>query len=114
MKKSDDAMKLSFSHMHSYMDSRDPKDLESARQERINSDVYKQAADNLEMELQNYTGSTEKEKQLINTFEASRERIISLYDSVSINRKNLADEILLDFNLTYDRVLSGNFTIKLR
>ena len=45
--------------------------------------------------------------KLIKDFESSRENILQLYNTVSLNRKNLADEILGEFNLTYSKIESG-------
>ena len=109
-KKSDEALKLSFSYMHSYMDSKDPNDLETAKMQQEYSTMFKDAADELDIQLNDYIGSTEAEKVLIEQFESSREKIITLYESVSLNRKNLADDILRIYKLSYKDIVSGNLS----
>jgi hypothetical protein len=70
--------------------------------------MIKQAAEDLDVQLNNYIGSTDEEKKLIKTFEMSRENILTLYESVSLNRKILADEILSVYDLAYQDIVSGN------
>ncbi|MBN2658761.1 MAG: HEAT repeat domain-containing protein [Spirochaetales bacterium] len=109
LKKSEEALKLSFSYMHNYMESREAEDLEKAKLQRNYSDLFARSARELETQLGNYVGTSEKEKLLIQSFEDSRTAIISYYESVSINRKNLADQILEEFGLTYNLVIEGAF-----
>ncbi|MBB6482629.1 HEAT repeat domain-containing protein [Spirochaeta isovalerica] len=109
-KKSEEALQLSFTYMHNYMDSKNVEDLEKARRQRDYSELFARSAQELDMQLSNYIGTSETEKQLINSFEESRDRIISLYESVSINRKNLADQILEEYGLTYNLVVEGTFS----
>jgi len=110
-KKSEEALKLSFTYMHNYMESRNPEDLETAKKQQEFSEMFKQAASDLEHQLENYIGSTNEEKKLIAMFESSRDKIINLYESVSLNRKNLADDILSIYSLTYKNILSGNLSL---
>lgn len=110
IKKSEEALKLSFTYMHNYMESRNPEDLETAKKQQEFSEMFKIAAADLEHQLENYIGSTTEEKNLIASYELSRDKIVSLYESVSLNRKNLADDILAIHNLTYKNILSGNFS----
>lgn len=110
IKKSDEALKLSFAYMHNYMDSKNPEDLETAKKQQEFSEMFKMAAEDLEDQLDNYRGSTDEEKRLIRAFESSRDKIVSLYESVSLNSKNLADDILSIYNLAYSDILSGNFS----
>jgi len=107
LKKSDEALKLSFSYMRDYMSSKNPEDLEEAKKQQEFSNLYKESALNLNDELENYIGTTEEEKKMIDTFETSRQNIIDFYESVSLNRKILADEILAAFNLNYSDIVSG-------
>ncbi len=109
IKKSDEALKLSFTYMHNYMDSKNPVDLETAKKQQEFSEMFKVAAEDLEEQLIHYIGSTDEEKKLIRAFESSRDKIVSLYESVSLNRKNLADDILSIYNLSYSDILSVNF-----
>jgi len=109
-KKSEEALKLSFSYMHNYMESKDPKDLETAKMQQEYSTMFKDSAEELDLQLNRYIGSTEAEKILIQQFESSREKIISLYESVSLNRKNLADDILSLNKLSYNDIVSGNLS----
>lgn len=110
LKKSDEALQLSFSFMHNYMESKDPHDLETARKQQSFSEMFKTAAEDLDIQLKNYIGSTERERELIVTFEESKDNIISLYESVSLNRKNLADDILAQYGLTYKDIAAGNLS----
>ena len=110
-KKSEEALKLSFTYMHNYMESRNPEDLKTAKKQQEFSEMFKQAASDLEGQLENYIGSTNEEKKLIAVFESSRDKIISLYEAVSLNRKNLADDILSIYSLTYNNILSGNLSL---
>jgi HEAT repeat protein len=108
LNKSEEALKLSFSFMHDYMRSKNPEDLETARKQQEFSNMFKEAAEGLDGQLENYIGSTEEEKNLIKSFESSREDIITFYESVSLNRKNLADEVLSFYRLSYQQIQSGN------
>jgi HEAT repeat protein len=110
LKKSEEALILSFTYMHNYMESKDPEDLETAKKQQEFSEMFKTAASDLEDQLENYIGSTDEEKRLIHSFESSRDKIVGLYESVSLNRKNLADDILSISGLTYKDILSGNLT----
>ncbi|MDA3810254.1 MAG: hypothetical protein PF518_07950 [Spirochaetaceae bacterium] len=107
-KKSEEAMNLSFTFMRNYMKSKNSEDLEEAKKQQDFSKMFKQAADDLDVQLNNYIGSTDEEKKLIKTFEMSRENILTLYESVSLNRKILADEILSVYDLAYQDIVSGN------
>jgi len=109
-KKSDEALRLSFTYMRNYMESRDPGDLEKAKLQKDYSELFARSSKELDKQLNEYIGSTEREKLLIQSFEDSRDRIISLYESVSINRKNLADQILEGYGLTYGLVVDGAFS----
>lgn len=109
-KKSEEALKLSFSYMHDYMSSRNPEDLETAKQQREFSNMFKEAAAGLDIQLNNYIGTTDEEENLIKTFEKSRADLISSYESVSLNRKNLADDVLSEYSLYYTDILSGNLS----
>ena len=111
IKKSEEALQLSFSYMHNYMNSKNPEDLEIAKTQQNFSNLFKDAAVELEEQLVKYIGSTEEEILLIETFENSRKNLISLYESVSLNRKNLADNILSIYGLNYADVLSGNLNV---
>ncbi|MBI9098674.1 MAG: HEAT repeat domain-containing protein [Spirochaetaceae bacterium] len=110
-KKAEDAQKLSFSYMRNYMNSKNPEDLETAKKQQEYSDMFKEAAENLDDQLRNYIGTTEEEKSLIHSFESSRNRILELYESVSLNRKNLADDILNIYNLSYKNIRDGQLAL---
>ncbi len=44
---------------------------------------------------------------MIETFETSRQNLITSYESVSLNRKILADDILDFYGLNYSDIVSG-------
>ena len=108
-KKAKEAQRLSFTYMHNYMESKNPEDLETAKKQQEFSTLFNKAAEELDEQLEYYVGSTEEEQNLIVTFEKSREDIRNLYESVSLNRKKLADDILSVYGLSYNRVISGDF-----
>ncbi len=105
--KSEEALKLSFSHMHDYMSSRKPEDLEAAKKQKEDSIRYDTIAKEFDLKLEGYVGSSE-EQQLIAILEKSVDDIVDNYESVSINRKKLADEILSAYELTYIGIISGD------
>ncbi len=107
IKKSEEALKLSFSFMHDYMSSRKPEDLETAKKQKEDSIRYDTIAQEFDLKLKNYVGSLE-EQQLITMLEKSVDDILENYESVSINRKKLADEILSAYGLTYIGIISGD------
>ena len=93
------------------MISKNPEDLETAKKQQEYSDMFKEAAENLDDQLRNYIGTSEEEKSLIHSFESSRNRILELYESVSLNRKNLADDILNIYNLSYKNIREGQLAL---
>lgn len=109
LQKAEDALQLSFTYMRAYMNNNNPEDLERAKNQKGYSEEFKRSAEELNNQLENYVGSGDRERELIHIFEESKSRIIDLYESVSINRKNLADQILKEFGLTYQLVVEGTF-----